>query len=365
MRRSSILIAAVVFLLPMLTACEGPTGPAGPAGANGAAGPAGPAGPTGPQGPAGQDANENCTQCHVGDMTLYAKQVQWAKSVHGEAEALYDRTSCSVCHSHQGFLERMATGEWATAATVVDVVGINCRTCHQIHTTYTNADLAFTAPAAVTFRVASFMAGEDVSVDLGASSSLCAACHQSRLRTESYYPVIDGDPVTISGSFDPHHGPQGDLMAGVGYYMFDDTPGGPHTHGDVADGGGCATCHMAAATEYAGGHTWSVDDDGDDFVAGCNTGACHDGGVEDFEHWDLQAEVEGLLGDLCTLLEGAGIAEKDVDTGECSLIRNATYPANVAAAWWNYIGVLEDRSLGLHNPKYIKGLLESSIAELQ
>jgi Zn-finger protein len=282
-------------------------------------------------------------------MTLFAKQVQWAKSKHGIADALYDRTSCAVCHSHQGFLERVATGEWETAATVTDVVGINCRTCHQIHSTYTAADLAYTTPDEVAFRVA------DVTVDLGGSNNLCATCHQSRLR--SPMPVIDGDDVTFTSThYGPHHGPQGDIMAGVGFFMFDDTPGGTHAHGE--EGGGCGTCHMAAASENNGGHTWNLEGD---YVVGCNT--CHSG-VEDFGHFGLQADVEALLVELGHLLETAGIAHYD-DVDEEWHPVPGTYSANVTAAFWNFIGVIEDRSLGLHNPRYVKGLLESSIAEIQ
>jgi hypothetical protein len=355
MMRKFVLLATVVFLLPLATGCEGPTGPEGPMGATGAqggdgsAGSQGPTGPQGPVGPAGQDANQNCVQCHVGDMTLYAKQVQWAKSAHGIADALYDRTGCAVCHSHQGFLERVATGEWETAATVKDVVGINCRTCHKLHTTYTAADLGFTTPDEVAFRVAG------VTVDLGGSSNLCATCHQSRLR-EGQMAVIDGPDVTFTSThYGPHGSPQGDMMAGVGFYMFDDTPGGMHTHGFA---GGCSTCHMPPASEDQGGHTWNIHDD---YTLGCET--CHTSGVDDFNLFGTQEEIQGLLDELGVLIEAAGVGHYDEDDAEWHPVPG-TYPANTVAALWNFLGVLNDHSLGIHNPPYIRGLLESSIEEL-
>jgi len=40
------------------------------------------------------------------------------------------------------------------------------------------------------------------------------------------------------------------------------------------------------------------------------------------------------------------------------------FPANVAAAYWNFTAVQVDRSLGLHNPSYVRGILEGSIEEL-
>lgn len=340
MRRSTVFFATALFLLPMLTACEGPIGPAG------STGPAGSAGPAGPVGPAGQDVNENCTQCHTGDVNLYAKQVQWAKSGHGVADALYDRTSCSVCHSHQGFLERVETGEWETAATVTDVVGINCRTCHQLHTTYTSADYAFTVDE-VALRVAG------VTVDLGGSSNLCASCHQSRLRDPM--AVIDGDPLELSSG--PHHGPQGGVMAGLGLYNFNGTTEGMHTHGSL---GGCATCHMADASETAGGHTFTMGSN----TAGCESSGCHSE-VDDFEHFGLQDDVQTLLDELAVALGAAGALEWDAEDLEWSRVRSTEFPANVAAAYWNYMAILEDRSLGIHNPSYVKGILEGSIAEIE
>ena len=143
MKRSLVLFAAAVFLLPLVTACEGPTGPAGPAGV---AGPAGPAGPQGPQGPAGQDANENCTQCHTDNVELFVRQVQYAQSTHrlgGNFER--STTSCAPCHTHQGFLERIESDETSTAEDILNPAPINCRTCHQIHSSFTSADYAFTA----------------------------------------------------------------------------------------------------------------------------------------------------------------------------------------------------------------------------
>ena len=109
MRRNTVLLAAAVFLLPLVTACEGPEGPAGPTGSSGVTGPQGPAGPVGP---AGQDANENCTQCHADNVTLFAKQVQYEASTH-RTGGNFERSDadCAACHTHQGFLERLATGD--------------------------------------------------------------------------------------------------------------------------------------------------------------------------------------------------------------------------------------------------------------
>ena len=50
-------------------------------------------------------------QCHSNDVTLFAKQVQYEKSTHRLGGNFERATaSCAPCHTHQGFLERMATG---------------------------------------------------------------------------------------------------------------------------------------------------------------------------------------------------------------------------------------------------------------
>jgi hypothetical protein len=38
-----------------------------------------------------------------------------------------------------------------------------------------------------------------------------------------------------------------------------------------------------------------------------------------------------------------------------------TYPMAQAQAFFNWIGLTEDRSLGVHNPRYVEALLTNSI----
>ena len=44
--------------------------------------------------------------------------------------------------------------------------------------------------------------------------------------------------------------------------------------------------------------------------------------------------------------------------------KNGTFPANVAAAYVNYQLIEEDRSLGVHNPNYVIGVLKNTIAKI-
>jgi hypothetical protein len=312
----------------------------------------------------------------VADATLYVKQVQYAVSTH-RTGGNFERatTSCAVCHTHQGFLERIESNAYATAENISDPAPINCRTCHVIHSTYTAADYALTATAPVTLYNADYVTGEEVTVDYGAmAGNLCARCHQARRL--SPVPVVGGDDVTITSSrYGVHHGPQGQVIAGVGAFEFAGSAtiaGGPNAHGDPAENEKlCATCHMGEAFgEQAGGHTWKMTYEYHghevDNVAGCNT--CHSG-FEDFHGFgDTPATVEALLVELETLLFNAGIKvamSTDYTIHGLSVYAvPGTYSADLAAAFANWQLFAEDRSLGLHNPPYVKGVLTNTIAAI-
>jgi hypothetical protein len=303
---------------------------------------------------------------------MFAKQQQLLNAAHGPGQYVRDSGSCAVCHTHQGFLERLETGAWEySAPSVDDVVPMNCRTCHQIHTTYTDADYARTADGIpVQFRVAG------VAVDFGNDANLCAACHQSRPRTPM--AVIDGEDVTFTSThYGPHGSPQGDMFAGVGFYDFEGTNGGmfgPHASSSSNEKG-CPTCHMAEGSQTVGGHTFEMGSGRSSNTKGCNTSGCHSG-LDTFDYNEVQTEVQELLDELGHLIEEAGVGhyECETETSEDDHPHSeevcewhpvpGTYPANTVAAWWNFIGVVNDGSSGVHNPPYIKAILQGAIDAL-
>jgi hypothetical protein len=298
---------------------------------------------------------------------LYAKQVQYAKSTH-RLGGNFERatTSCAPCHTHQGFLERIATGGTLTAADILDPAPINCRTCHQIHTTYTNADYALTVSGANNMV---FNPGQGP-VDFGEIGNLCSQCHQGR--SLSPMPVVGGNPVTLTSfRYGYHHGPQAQIVGGVGAFDLSGqlAPGqgsgpllavvtGTMAHGNPnINQGTCGTCHMGQAFgEQAGGHTWKMTYEyhGRDRenIAGCTD--CHST-LESFDHHDVQTAVETMLDELATELMRVGIMRAD------HYAVTGTWPANVAAAFVNWQMIEEDRSKGVHNPGYVMGILQASI----
>jgi hypothetical protein len=338
----SVLSFAVMMVFALVS-CEGPEGPAG------AIGPAGPAGPAGPEGQAG---TTNCIECHGSSQLLTSKLNQYAASIHATG-GNYERNSasCAACHTSQGFLDRMATGSMEASGTVEDPLGPNCYTCHKIHSTYTTADweLTYTAPV-------EFMNGKGT-FDQG-KANLCANCHQPR-------PAVIPGPddtglVNVSSSrYGPHHGPQSQILAGVGGVEF----GGNYSagpHGSIENG--CITCHMASAFgNQSGGHVMNIayvyHDAKEYNFAGCAD--CHDPATIETKFEDTQHEIETLLEELKTLLIDKGIYNTAND-----LAVTGDHDAKLVGAYYNFIYIEEDRSLGVHNPSYTKRLLEQSIAAI-
>src|SRR3990172_11833400 len=129
---------------------------AGPAGAPGEPGPAGPLGAAGPQGEPGQApsaADLTCTECHNDTTLIVSKEAQFREnSVHGTGEAFLrgESTDCAGCHGTEGAKARINAGLPPHDPSVVGVTNVSpfdCRTCHNIHTTYTRDDFSLTGDA--------------------------------------------------------------------------------------------------------------------------------------------------------------------------------------------------------------------------
>lgn len=357
MRRSLTSLMAAVLLVPLLSACEGPIGPEGPQGPQG---PAGPQGPPGPAGTPGRNAAETCTQCHNNSMAIFAREVQYAKSTHrlgGNFER--STTTCAPCHTHQGFLETVATGAIATAKDVMDPAPVNCRTCHKIHSTFTQADWALTVTAPVRFKWNTAHG----TFDFGDDGNLCASCHQGR--TLNPMPTVGGPNVTITTSrYGMHYSTQGNILSGVGAFALGTgVVTGPGAHGrKTVTAKSCAQCHMGPAFgEQAGGHTFKMTYEFGGVetpnVAGCRD--CH-ANITNFNLNNLQTRVQARLDSLVVELRRVGIM-RPTDF----YARTGTFPADVAAAFANFQMIYADGSLGVHNPAYVESVLRATLTRIR
>jgi formate-dependent nitrite reductase cytochrome c552 subunit len=323
--------------------CEGSDGPAGPAGANGQDGMDG----------ANGTSVAVCMDCHTdaGSLQIY---LEYAQSHH--QDGLYvgyagGRQSCARCHSKQGYIEYAVTG--SVAEDVSYPAAIDCATCHVVHP----EEWALRLTGPVTW-IADVGYG-DTTVDFADNSNTCAECHQSRRNEPNITDPGDTFEIT-STHYGPHHGAMANVLEGV---LFAEIPGSiayPTSSMHVSAGATCVTCHMetytagdsdaAPETTSAGGHTMWPNLD--------NCQGCH--ATADFNYGNVQADTQVLLDNLRDILVDLGVLEY-VEEDEAYEPIVGTYPMVEAQAFFNWIGLTEDRSLGVHNPRYVEALLTNSI----
>jgi hypothetical protein len=295
---------------------------------------------------------QTCFECHTDTTTFMVAAVQqWEHSKHASGGTLNENDGeCKGCHTSEGFVAR------ATGTTIADVVenptSIHCFTCHAPHT---NGDYRVRWTT-----VATLMNGATYDLKGG---NLCVACHRSRRDIRTYIAAAP-TRTTLSTRFGPHHGPQGDMLVGSNGYEYAGYTYERSNHRS-ATVDGCLDCHMKTTSQnVVGGHSFNMawDAEGSEILNTAACAKCH-GAIGDFTEVGLgsglsQDSVDGLIVDLEARLVTAGLmadgAPKAVKTS-----------ADSAGAVYNLLLAKEDRSHGVHNPKYITGLLQSAIDFIQ
>jgi hypothetical protein len=184
----------------------------------------------------------------------------------------------------------------------------------------------------------------------------CTACHQSRRNVDTYVTTPSGR-VTLSSRWGPHHGPQTDMLTGTNGYQYSGFTYEQTNH-KLATEDGCLDCHMKVTENLrVGGHSFNMAyDDGTEELV--NVGACADchGDLDDFDYNGAQTEIDSLTNVLRTTLVTAGLVS--ASTGLPRTV--AAVASDSAGAVYNYMMSVEDRSRGVHNLKYMRGLLISA-----
>jgi len=307
-------------------------------------------GPAGPQGPPGEDGTDGangytpamCLDCH-NDAASLEIQLAYAQSGHKAGNYVGyagGRESCGRCHSKQGFIEYATTGE--VSGDISDPAPLDCAGCHSVH------------PATFGIRASGPVAmiwDETYVVDFGDNSNICANCHQSR-RPE---PNIEqpGETYEITSThYGPHHGAQANVLEGVGFAEIAGSAAYPNPgSGHAGAGMTCVACHMYDYAEGEGGHSWIPR------VAACQP--CHQGAT-DFDIGDRQTDTQAKLDALRDRLLALGVIEW-IEEDQAYEPVLGTYPMVQAQAFFNWIGLVEDRSKGVHNPSYYEALLDNSL----
>lgn len=349
LKKLSWVLSVMLFASFVMVGCtkEGPAGLAGKDGKDGK---------DGQDGRDGQDGTAGCIQCHDNSQVNFAVTMQWENSKHATG-GLFVRnsTSCAGCHTSQGFREIITTGSGNTAATVNNPVPPNCYTCHNVHSTFTQADWALAVTTPVSLRVK-----PDVTHDFG-KGNLCASCHQPRLPNPM--PTVGGPDVTITAAtWGPHYGTAAVIASGKGGVEFG-TGYTNSVHTNISNS--CVACHFVPAVGLdAGGHMMNLrytNSSGAEVVVTTSCTSCHSNAANlNTLMASTKADIDAKLDLLKLRLVDIGIL--NATTGR---IVPGTWTSAQAGAFFNYNLVKYDKSNGVHNAPYAIKLLENSLAAIQ
>jgi hypothetical protein len=329
-------------------------------------------------------AGTSCMTCHgsTPEYPVLGARMTYDTSGHKRNgnSAYANGGGCQRCHTNEGFIDYVATGAVNNAAFVDYPSQPGCFTCHEPHESGT-LDLRTVEPVTLANKTA---------FDLG-SGNLCANCHQARANAAEFVKPLAAR--AINANWGAHRGPQADVLMGTN--AFEDPrksyATSAHTYA-VSDG--CVVCHMSlpdgryAFSPELGGHSFRIASEVHEApkinTSGCI--ACHPtmkqvAGKEVFDiraktDYDLdgatevvQEEVRGLL-ERMSNASGTGVLQtlaipfyKPDGTFNASTAETIR-PIEEVAAIYNYKMILEDRSLGVHNPTYVIQVLYDSISAL-
>jgi predicted CXXCH cytochrome family protein len=228
---------------------------------------------------------------------------------------------CAPCHTKQGYQQVILGGD-ESSAPYEEPVGIVCVTCHDPHSGEAGTGM--------------LRAGE-VEKSCG--------CHDRIFRNEpDYFSVC----------------PQGYIVEGTGGKELEGKTYPVGKHATVEKN--CAGCHMVQVTDQelvdrVGGHTFKVATKGDAPIVMNTQGClgCHDSmGLERMR--ESQAKTKKLMDTLADLLPKRAEAPD-----EPKFPADPTLSEKESMASYNYYTVLQDGTRGVHNPSYVRQLLQDSI----
>ena len=292
-----------------------------------------------------------CGQCH-GEFAEFQKSNHTDPLPFGYYEPGPDLVRCYRCHYTPGYIGAVKSGkdfhtyiyDGDKSAIPQDTPNVSCSVCHDSH---------------------SAGQGNPYGLRTGSAGTACDTCHYEKWQNA----LLEG----LAGTF------------GNAYHYENEDYGVVNGH---RTGDKCVLCHMdttiAAKDENGvlviGGHTFRMRDFGPDNTPGTdddvlNTAPCRrcHPGLDDFDRNGFQSEVQSLLNELQDILTGKnhGFLPAN-EPGNCARCHKGGTlpflddPENILEhAYTNYKLIVNDRSRGIHNPGYIKKLLQDSIASVK
>jgi hypothetical protein len=325
---------------------------------------------------------EVCAQCH-NEPWRHNRYVQWEYSGHAESvwsnsfrssgtttiqPGQYNLNVCVRCHDGAGFVAFVKNEEFdnriSTGYSRIKHTTITCQTCHDPHSMELRQAPTTADTLANGFNYSS--------IDLG-KGKICVNCHKYRRNALTYVTT------SLSSTWGPHHAGAGDVYLGQNGYTWGVNL--PSSVGHRLVENACVGCHMSAtpdtghvARDKIGMHTWKmkyIAPDGQEYdnITGCVK--CHTG-ITKFDDimasydYDMDGTIEPFMKEVDGLVEKLAMAlpPRGQPTVDWQLIRTDPDSVRLKQAYWNYRYVTEDKSHGVHNPKYVVALLQLSISKL-
>jgi hypothetical protein len=167
------------------------------------------------------------------------------------------------------------------------------------------------------------------------------------------HPGVETFQIT-STHYGPHYSTQANIVAGMGLAEIQGTvaypqPGSNYHHTAQSS---CNGCHMGDYANRTGGHTWNPN------LNSCKE--CHE--TADFNYGGRQTDVATKLKEINKKLIEFGVLQGDDVAGYTPVV--GTHPIILVRAYFNYKAIKEDRSLGVHNPRYVNALLQNTLEAL-
>lgn len=349
-----------------------------------------------------------CAFCHDSG-TNHIFPEQWDASLHSGATAYPSgagREQCVRCHTGKGFAQFTQGIQYTDPYFDVSYTPITCAGCHDPHDATnerqlrrTKTELYFTNVADTTKPLYKEVTGFGM-------GTVCVNCHQSRSEAQAALKA------SISSRFGPHYANQGDMIYGnnlleLGGFKLTKTNHIGYT------GNACVTCHMYTGTSVIdgkvkqwGGHSFSMStfkkDASGNFILGPdhrrvkdedNMQACapchgntfgpnfkdvkffinnkgdhdNDGIVE-----GLQLEIEGMVGKVMAELGKIPGVAFSAEYGQwidgkfkAFPVPSSKWTKTQLQAYWNSISVHNDKSGGIHNPKYAVSAMKGAMTLLK
>jgi len=350
-----------------------------------------------------------CAVCHDSG-TKHIFPEQWDASWHSGATSYptgAGRESCVRCHTGAGFAQ-YAKGVLSTDPYFdVSYSPISCSGCHDPHDVTNAKQLRKIVSETYVPNTVDPKVGVYAKVEGAGLGSFCINCHQSRAEANASLLA-----TSISSRFGPHYGPQGDILLSRNMLELGGIKLLKTDHiGATADA--CVRCHMYSANAIVGttvnqwgGHSFSMSkfkkDAQGNFVIGPdhrrvkaedNMEACaqchgatfggsfgdarffmsgkgdhdNDGLVE-----GLNDEVYGMVNKVMTELGKIAGSTFSPEYGQYDKagkfiafpVPKTTWTKNQLSAYWNAITAHNDKSGGIHNPKYIITAMKGAMSVL-